>query len=92
MDKLAGGMAAQSQSKAIQLLTDFSVSQGNNTVHEWKNLYAYLFTKYMDGNIKTAVPGEKNPKVNQPGYSEDFYRNIVKQTGDKFKVIGTDLH
>jgi dipeptidase len=90
MDKLAAEAAAKSPAKAIQLLTDFSVSQGNNTVHEWKNLYAFLFTKYMDGNIKTAVPGEKNPKVNQPGYGDDFYRNLVKQTGDKFKVIGPE--
>ena len=92
VDKLAGEMAAQSQPKAIQFITDFSVAQGNNTVHEWKNLYAFLFTKYMDGNIKTVVPGQKIPKVNQPGYSEDFYRNIVKQTGDKFKVIETEKH
>jgi dipeptidase len=92
MDNLAREMATHSQAKAIQLLTDFSVSQGNNTVNEWKKLYAFLFTKYMDGNIKTVVPGEKNPKVNQPGYGEDFYRNLVKQTGDKFKVIGADGH
>ncbi|NVO18481.1 MAG: C69 family dipeptidase [Bacteroidetes bacterium] len=90
MDKLAKEQSAQSQAKAVQLLTEFSVSQGNNTVHEWKNLYAYLFTRYMDGNIKTVIPGEKNPKVSQPGYSEDFYRNIVKETGEKFKVIGTE--
>jgi dipeptidase len=92
MDNLAREMSAQSQSKAVELLTEFSVSQGNNTVHEWKNLYAFLFTKYMDGNIKTVIPGEKNPKVNQPGYGDDFYRNLVKQTGDKFKVIGSDGH
>jgi len=90
IDKVARGMTAQSQAKAIQILTDFSVAQGNNTVNEWKNLYAFLFTKFMDGNIKTPVPGEKNPKVNQPGYGDDFYRNLVKQTGDKFKVIGAE--
>lgn len=83
--------------KAVQFLTDFSVSQGNNTVFQWKKLYGYLFTKYMDGNIKKAVPlpaGYKfvNPTVDQPGYGEDFYRNLVKETGDKFKVIGPSGH
>jgi hypothetical protein len=46
----------------------------------------------MDGNIKAKVPGQMNPSVNQPGYGEDFYRSLVKQTGDKFKVIGPDTH
>jgi dipeptidase len=92
IDKLASDMYKQSPARAIQFLTDFSVSQGNNTVHEWKNLYAFLFTRYMDGNIKTPNPGHLNPIVKQPGYSEDFYRNLIKQTGDKFKVIGSDSH
>jgi hypothetical protein len=61
-------------------------------VNEWKKLYRFLFTKYMDGNIKEARPvpeGYKfmTPTVKQPGYSESFYRNLVNGTGDKFKVI-----
>lgn len=92
MDKIAFEKSKTSMSDAIQFLTDFSVSQGNNTVSEWKKLYHHLFTKFMDGNIKTPVAGEKNPKVKQPGYGEDFYRNIIKQTGDKFKVIGSSGH
>ena len=48
----------------------------------------------MDGNIKesVAVPeGYKYiaPKIKQPGYGESFYRNLIKETGDKFKVIGS---
>lgn len=90
MDKVAQDLYKQSPEKAVGFLTDFSVSQGNNTVNEWKKLYAFLFTKYMDGNIKTKVPGQKNPKVNQPGYGEDFYKNLVKETGDKFKVVAPE--
>jgi len=80
--------------EAINFLTDYSVNTGNNTVMEWQKLYYYLFTKYMDGNIKRpkALPaGYKytTPYLNQPGYGEDWYRKIVKETGDKFKVIDT---
>ncbi|HOW30332.1 MAG TPA: dipeptidase, partial [Bacteroidales bacterium] len=75
----------------VQFLTNFSVTQGNNTVYTWKKLYAYLFTKYLDGNIKTPT-NEQNPTLKQPGYSEDFYRRLVKETGDKFKVIGSSGH
>ncbi len=97
IDKVALEMYRTNPEKAIQFLTDFSVTQGNNTVNEWKKLYGFLFTKYMDGNIKTPVPvpdGYKyvEPKVNQPGYSNAFYRNLIKETGDKFKVIGPTQH
>lgn len=92
IDKIALSYYQQSPEKAIGFLTNFSVNQANNTVLEWKNLYKHLFTKFMDGNIKTRVEGQRNPAFKQPGYSEDFYRNIVNQTGDKFKVIGSGGH
>jgi hypothetical protein len=58
---------------------------------DWKKFYGYLFTRYMDGNIKTAVPVPEGyiyhaPKVEQPGYPEWFLRKIVQDTGDKLKV------
>jgi len=41
-----------SPEQAIEFITDYSVNSGNRTVSEWKDLYKFLFTKYMDGNIK----------------------------------------
>ena len=97
IDKVALEMYRTNPAKAIQFLTDFSVTQGNNTVYEWKKLYGFLFTKYMDGNIKQAavVPdGYKYvaPEIKQPGYGDAFYRDLIKETGDKFKVIGSAGH
>ncbi len=97
IDKVALEMYRTDPAKAIQFLTDFSVTQGNNTVYEWKKLYGFLFTKYMDGNIKEAVAVPEGykyvaPAIKQPGYGEDFYRNLIKETGDKFKVIGSAGH
>lgn len=77
---------------ARQYLTEYSVNQGNNTVAEWRKLYQYLFTKYMDGNIKYKVEGKQNPKLEQPGYSEEWYRKIIEDTGDKFKYQGPEGH
>lgn len=71
-----------------RFLTDYSVNTANATFAAWKNLYQYLFLKYMDGNIKTKDGKNKNPKVEQPGYSEAWYKKIVEETKDKFKVIG----
>lgn len=91
IDKIAAGLYVQDPAKAVDFLTSWSVSQGNNTTHEWKKLYGFLFAKYLDGNIKTPS-GEQNPNLKQPGYSGEFYRNLVKQTGDRFKVIGPGSH
>ena len=97
IDKVALEMYRTNPAKAIQFLTDFSVTQGNNTVYEWKKLYGFLFAKYMDGNIKEAVPVPDGymyvaPHIKQPGYGEPFYRDLIKQTGDKFKVVGSGGH
>jgi hypothetical protein len=40
----------------------------------------------MDGNVKTKVPGQKNPKLEQPGYDEAWYREVAKDAGDRLKV------
>jgi dipeptidase len=78
--------------KARAILTDFSCLAGARTFNTWKELYAYLFTKYMDGNIKTKVPGQRNPSVKQPGYNEEWYRILVRETGDKYRDLGEDGH
>ncbi len=89
IDMAAADMYARDPAVARKFLTDYSVLQGGNTVKVWKKLYAYLFTKYMDGNVKekAAVPeGYRfhNPKLSQPGYGEEWYRRIVEDTGTKF--------
>ena len=88
IDLAAEGMFKKNKATAIEFLTDFSCNQGNNLVAEWKDFYGCLFAKFMDGNIKEKDGDNQNPKVNQPGYSEEFYKTIVKTTGDKLKVVG----
>ena len=44
----------------------------------------------MDGNIKEKVPGKLNPKLEQPGYGEEWYRRIVNETGEHFKMKGEE--
>jgi len=71
---------------AVEFLTDYSVNTGNALVAEWKTFYEQLFMKFMDGNVKYYVPGEQNPKVEYPGYSEKFKKQIIEDTGDKLKM------
>jgi len=90
IDKEASDLYNNDQAAAVKFITDYSVNAGNHTVAEWKDLYKFLFTKYVDGNVKVkqAVPsGYKmmNPKLSQPGYGDEWNRFIVKNTGDRFK-------
>ena len=78
----------QNPAEAIKFLTEFSATAGKMTFDSWKKLYGHLFTKYMDGNIKTKGETVAAPKVNQPGYGTDWYKMIVKATGNKFKALG----
>jgi dipeptidase len=86
IDQVAGTLYKKDPKKAVQFITDYSVKAGEQTVDEWKRLYAFLFTRYMDGNVKTKKEGQLNPKLEQPGYSEEWYRKLVEETGTKFKV------
>jgi len=87
IDKAAQELFAADKDLAVQFLTEYSVKQGNYTFDRWKALYQQLFMKYLDGNIKYADPNNRNPIVKWPGYSEEWYRRIVKETGDHFRVV-----
>jgi dipeptidase len=92
IDKKATELYNKSPQKGIEFLTTYSVNTGNDVVKRWKDLYAALFTKYMDGNIKTVDGNKMNPKVKQPGYGDDWYWKLVKETRHKFRVIGSSGH
>jgi len=90
IDKTAAALYKKGPANAVKYLTEYSVKTGNNTVIQWKELYKFLFTKYVDGNVKEKQEIPKgynrvNPKLSQPGYSEEWYRAIVKSTGYKFR-------
>jgi dipeptidase len=87
------------QQMAREFITDYSVNAGNNTVLRWKELSNYLLVKYKDGNIMKEKDGAFERTVtgvaeypDQPGYPEEWYRSIVKQTGVKLKVLGESTH
>jgi dipeptidase len=95
IDEEAQKLYTESPEKAIDYLTNYSVNQANKVVKEWKIFYHQLFVKYSDGNIITKSEHKEGykydiPKLEQPGYGEDWYKKIVKETGDQFKVIGKD--
>ncbi len=94
VDATAQKFLKESPEKAVNYLTTFSCANADNLVYTWKSFYHYLFMKFMDGNIKKTKNGEfiENGEgsgilvdPDQPGYGEEWYKRIIKDTGDKFK-------
>ena len=91
VDERAAELYQEDPAKAVEYLTRFSSKEAEKLTADWREFYKYLFVKYMDFNIKEAQPTPKSykyyaPKVQQPKYSEEYYRAIIEQTGDKLKA------
>jgi dipeptidase len=74
------------------LLTDFSNRMAQISLDRWKRLGEFLMVRYLDGNMKKVKNNHflrnthgypENPDF--PGYDTKYYRNVVNETGDKFK-------
>lgn len=80
-------LALQNDSENAQtMINNFSIKQAETFHKSWTNLFAHLFTKYMDGNVKTAktLPeGNKYvaPEVEFPLFPEWYYGKIVENYG-----------
>ena len=79
--------------KAQQFITRYTVNEANQVTARWEKLAQYLLIKYLDGNIKNEKNGEfvrtetgMPPYPVFPEYPEWWYRVIIEQTGDHFKV------
>ena len=86
-------LAKTSEQKAVEYLTSYSIESAQNAFIEWKKLGEFLIIKYMDGIVRkekngvferNAYGGPSSPK--RVGYSTEFYRRIVNETGDRYKV------
>lgn len=71
----------RSPEEARAWLTDYSVTQGEETVARWRKLGESLLVKYMDGNLKDELG-----KVQHPGYPEAWYALIAKQEGARLET------
>ncbi len=81
IDKKAVKLYKQDKEEAREYLTAYSVKEGNRTVKLWKKLGEKLIFKYLDGNLK-----DEDGKVTHPGYPEAWYKRIVEESGDFYKM------
>lgn len=94
VEEKAVALYKKSKTEAVDYLTQYSNNLVREGISEWKKLGEYLMVKYIDGAIKQEENGsfKRNPYgqpafPDRPGYSNEFYRKIVEQTGDKYKVL-----
>jgi dipeptidase len=91
IDETALKLYKQSPEKAAEFLTEYSCNNANSLVDYWKELNNFLLVKYLDGNVKPEENGEflRNPwgypkKIIWPGYSDEWKKTLIDNTGDKF--------
>jgi len=94
VDDEAQRLYKDSPDKAVSYLTKYSNEQALYAWSEWKKFGEFLMIKYMDGVVRKEKDGKfiRNEhglptSPERVGYSKDFYHEVAKQTGDRYKVI-----
>ncbi len=79
--------------EAKQLLTDYTSMCAQTAVDRWKKLGEFLIVRYNDGARKLVKDGKlvrpatgNVAPLERPGYPEEFLKEVVKATGDRYKV------
>ena len=85
---------ASNPQSAKDFLTEYTSMCASTAVERWKKLGEYLIVRYNDGVVKRVKNGKlERPAtgnvapLDRPGYPEDFRNELVKKTGDRYKVI-----
>lgn len=79
--------------EAKKFLTNYTNQVAQSTIDTWRQLGEYLVVKYSDGVVRRTKDGKfLRNEIGQPaspirpGYPEEFLKEYVKQTGDRYKV------
>ena len=93
-DDVEGKAASMSKEEAIKHLSAYSHRVAGAMMDEWNQLAQLIIVKYNDMAVKRMdekgqyekTPGGNPRPVLRPGYPESFKREIIKQTGDRYKL------
>ena len=86
--------ASMSKEEAVKYLSAYSHRVAGAMMDEWNQLAQLIIVKYNDMAVKRMdesgqyekTPGGNPRPVLRPGYPERFKREIIKQTGDRYKL------
>lgn len=94
IDQIALALYDNHRDAAIEILTEYSNEVAEYSTATWKSLGEFLMVKFLDGNVKSQnedgsfVRNEYGmpEKIQFPGYSPEYYEEIVRRTGDRLLV------
>ena len=91
IEQHAAALYKTDQAAALKYLNDYSVEKAQQMIVRWRQLAYYLIVKFNDMAVKPEkdgkflrIPTGMNERVERPGYSDYFRRELIRQTGDKF--------
>ncbi len=78
---------------AVAKLTNYSLESAEMMMDRWNALFQYLVVKHndmvvkkeKDGKFERTPEGYATPAV-RPGYSENYWRKVVKDSGERYKM------
>ena len=75
------------------MLTDYTCSSAEEALSEWKAFGEKIIVKYNDMVVKQEKNGKVlrgktglAGKITRPGYPQEYLKQIVEQTGDKYLI------
>ena len=93
IEKRAEDLYKTNKQGAIKLLNEYSNRKAADMLSRWKQLAIYLIVKYNDMAVKPEKDGKFErtatgigAPVKRPGYTEYMRHELIRQTGDRFKV------
>lgn len=94
IEKIALDIYAKDPAKAKNFLNTYTKVSAQYAFDSWKKLGEYLIVKYNDGVITKTNPDGSFMRneigqpagVDRPGYSEEFLKEYIKHTGNRYKV------
>ena len=93
IEQVAQELYKKDPQEAVRFLTGYTNQMAQSAFESWKKLGEFLVVKYNDGVTKRVKNGrfERNAigqpaRVIRQGYPEDFLKEYVRQTGERYKV------
>ena len=84
VEKTAKELEKKDHALAVKYLSDYSYTNALNVVEHWKELYAYIVTKYNDGYINDGADHGRHPKG--VGYGSEWIQRVLKEQPDYYKI------
>lgn len=85
VEKTAVELSKTSPALLSSYLTDYSTSHAETAVKRYRELGELLIRKYNDGYVQ-----DENGRPKEVGYPESWYREVIKERPDQFKIDGKD--